>query len=100
MHFFYIQLGCGFLRNEKTETFVWLFQAFLEAMEGVEPINIITDQDLAMKAAIALVFPHAKHRNCRWHIMHNAQKKIGHILDHDKALCDAFNDCHDNSWTE
>uniref|UniRef100_A0A0E0LY81 SWIM-type domain-containing protein n=1 Tax=Oryza punctata TaxID=4537 RepID=A0A0E0LY81_ORYPU len=86
-----IQLGCGFLRNEKTETF---------AMEGVEPTNIITDQDLAMKAAIALVFPHAKHRNCRWHIMQNAQKKIGHILDHDKALCDAFNDCLDNSWTE
>ncbi|EEC80328.1 hypothetical protein OsI_22378 [Oryza sativa Indica Group] len=95
-----IQLGCGFLRNEKTETFVWLFQEFLEAMEGVEPINIITDQDLAMKAAIALVFPHAKHRNCRWHIMQNAQKKIGHILDHDKALCDAFNDCLNNSWTE
>ncbi|KAF2926063.1 protein FAR1-RELATED SEQUENCE 5-like [Oryza sativa Japonica Group] len=95
-----IQLGCGFLRNEKTETFVWLFQAFLEAMEGVEPTNIITDQDLAMKAAIALVFPHAKHRNCHWHIMQNAQKKIGHILDHDKALCDAFNDCLDNSWTE
>ncbi|XP_066163361.1 uncharacterized protein [Oryza sativa Japonica Group] len=69
-------------------------------MEGVEPTNIITDQDLAMKAAIALVFPHAKHRNCCWHIMQNAQKKIGHILDHDKALCDAFNDCLDNSWTE
>ena len=50
---FDIQLGCGFLRNEKTETFVWLFQAFLEAMEGVEPTNIITGQDLAMKAAIA-----------------------------------------------
>ncbi|KAF2915080.1 hypothetical protein DAI22_09g003900 [Oryza sativa Japonica Group] len=49
-----LQLGCGFLRNEKTETFVWLFQAFLETIEGVKPTNIITDQDLAMKAAIAL----------------------------------------------
>ncbi|XP_071677267.1 protein FAR1-RELATED SEQUENCE 5-like [Lolium perenne] len=39
-----IQLGCGFLRNEQIEDYVWLFEAFLEAMDGVQPINIITDR--------------------------------------------------------
>jgi len=40
-----IQLGCGFMRNEKTEAFVWLFTEFKKAMGGRDPINIITDQD-------------------------------------------------------
>ena len=48
-----IQLGCGFMRNEKTEAFVWLFTEFKKAMGDRDPINIITDQDLAMAAAIA-----------------------------------------------
>ncbi|CAL5033255.1 unnamed protein product [Urochloa decumbens] len=69
-----IQLGCGFLRNEKTESYVWLFSEFKNAMGGKDPLNIITDQDLAMKAAIALVFETSTHRNCRWHIVENDRK--------------------------
>ena len=38
-----IQLGCGFLRNEKTEGFVWLFTKFKKAMGGKDPANTITD---------------------------------------------------------
>ena len=64
-----IQLGCGFLRNEKTEGFVWLFTEFKKAMGGKDPANIINDQDIAMKAAITEVFVNSVHRNCRWHIM-------------------------------
>jgi hypothetical protein len=41
-----IQLGCGFLKNENIESFVWLFQEFLEAMGGLQPDNFITDQVL------------------------------------------------------
>ncbi|KAM0928908.1 hypothetical protein ACQ4PT_001957 [Festuca glaucescens] len=38
-----IQLGCGFLRHERIEDFVWLFEVFLDAMDGLHPENIITD---------------------------------------------------------
>ncbi|XP_039840955.1 protein FAR1-RELATED SEQUENCE 5-like [Panicum virgatum] len=76
-----IQLGCGFLRNEKTEGFVWLFTKFKKAMDGKDPANIITDQDIAMKAAIGEVFVSSVHRNCRWHIMENARKTMGAFLD-------------------
>jgi hypothetical protein len=38
-----IQLGCAFLRNEKEVDYDWIFEAFLEAMDGVQPNNIITD---------------------------------------------------------
>ncbi|KAF5451308.1 hypothetical protein F2P56_026424 [Juglans regia] len=49
-----ILLGAGLISSEDTSTFVWLFQAWLEYMDGWAPKAIITDQDRAMKAAIAL----------------------------------------------
>ena len=94
-----IQLGCGFMRNEKTEAFVWLFTEFKKAMGDRDPINIITDQDLAMAAAIAQVFTTSVHRNCRWHIMENARKRLGAFLDGKPGLADDFNDCVDNSFS-
>jgi len=30
-----VMVGCGFLMNEKIESFVWLFETFLEAMGNV-----------------------------------------------------------------
>ncbi|KQK16660.2 hypothetical protein BRADI_1g29812v3 [Brachypodium distachyon] len=71
-----VQFGCGFLRNEDTLNFVWLFNTFLEAMDGIAPANIITDQDFAMRNTILEVFPETRHRNCRWHIMKKAQEKM------------------------
>ncbi|KAK1608726.1 hypothetical protein QYE76_032399 [Lolium multiflorum] len=54
-----IQLGCGFVRNESSVNFVWLFERFLEAMDGLHPLNIITDQDAAIRTAILIyVHPH------------------------------------------
>ncbi|XP_042980005.1 protein FAR-RED IMPAIRED RESPONSE 1-like [Carya illinoinensis] len=52
-----ILLGAGLLSSKDTSTFVWLFQAWLECMNGRAPKMIITDQDRAIKSAIALIFP-------------------------------------------
>ncbi|XP_062197292.1 protein FAR1-RELATED SEQUENCE 9-like [Phragmites australis] len=87
------KLGCAFLRDEKTPSFVWLFQTFLEAMKGKALLNIITDQDAAMRSAIEHVFPLANHRNCRWHIMNKAAGTVGPLLKEDKELEDEFKDC-------
>ncbi|KAK1667292.1 hypothetical protein QYE76_055451 [Lolium multiflorum] len=94
-----IQLGCGFLRNEQIEDYVWLFEAFLEAMDGVQPINIITDQDAAMRSAILSVFPDCCHRNCRWHIMQNAQGVLGNDMAKNEPLRLEFNATIDYSMT-
>lgn len=59
-----VLFGCALLQNQKTSTFKWLLGAFLDAMGGKMPINIITDQDKAMWKAIAAVFPDATHRFC------------------------------------
>ena len=93
------QLGCAFLRDEKTDSFVWLFKAFLEAMKGKAPLNIITDQDGAMRRAIELVCPNTNHRNCRWHIMDKASGTIGPYLSSNQELKDEFTDCINYSVT-
>ncbi|XP_041020467.1 protein FAR1-RELATED SEQUENCE 5-like [Juglans microcarpa x Juglans regia] len=41
------------------------------------PKAIITDQDRAMKNAIAIVFPETRHRYCLWHIMRKLPEKLG-----------------------
>ena len=94
-----IQLGCGFLRNERIPNFVWLFETFLEAMGGLHPLNIITDQDVAMKTAILVVFLAAIHRNCRWHIMQKVQEKLGPFISKHEALRRDFNEIIDYCLT-
>ncbi|KAM0851065.1 hypothetical protein ACQ4PT_052676 [Festuca glaucescens] len=90
-----IQLGCGFLKNENVESFVWLFEEFLEAMGGLQPDNFITGQDVAMRTAILKCFPDCTHRNCRWHIMQNAQAVLGNFLSKHEDLRQELNEVID-----
>ncbi|XP_042973095.1 protein FAR-RED IMPAIRED RESPONSE 1-like [Carya illinoinensis] len=46
-------------------------------MDGISPKAIITDQDRAMKNAIALVFLETRHRFCLWHILKKVPEKLG-----------------------
>nr|CAD1840595.1 unnamed protein product [Ananas comosus var. bracteatus] len=68
-----------FLLDETTESFIWLFETFLEAMGGQEPKSIFTDQDQAMANAIRIVFPKSRHRLCLWHLWNNAKKHLAGI---------------------
>ncbi|KAM0854057.1 hypothetical protein ACQ4PT_050673 [Festuca glaucescens] len=94
-----IQLGCGFLRNEKIKNLVWLFKSFLEAMGGVQPENFITDQDVAMARAIVKVFVDCCHRNCRWHIIQNVQGPLGNTKAKNESLRLELNETIDYSVT-
>jgi hypothetical protein len=94
-----IQLGCAFLHDEKTPSYVWLFQSFLQAMKGKAPMNIITDQDGAMRSAIAQVFPNSIHRNCRFHIMDKYSGTIGPVLDDSEELEEDFKECMNHTVT-
>ncbi|XP_078176397.1 protein FAR1-RELATED SEQUENCE 5-like [Carex rostrata] len=70
-----IMFGCALLQNEEEETFVWLFQTWLEALSGKLPVSILTDQDHAIKNAIDKVFPTVTHRFCLWHILKKFPEK-------------------------
>ncbi|XP_042458601.1 protein FAR1-RELATED SEQUENCE 5-like [Zingiber officinale] len=68
--------GCGFLSDEKTESFVWLFKKFIEALPKGPPNMIITDHDPAMTKVIAQVFPQTVHRYYLWHILNKFSDKL------------------------
>ncbi|CAH9107260.1 unnamed protein product [Cuscuta europaea] len=79
-------LGCGLISNEDTQTFVWIFKAWLDCMHGCAPKGIITDQDHAMQNAIQIVFPNTRHRWCLWHIMKKLPEKMGGLADKDLIM--------------
>ena len=55
-------------------------------MNGKSPVSIITDQDLAIGAAIAKVFPHTRHCLCLWHIRKKFPEKLSHIYHKNSAF--------------
>ncbi|KAG2670827.1 hypothetical protein I3760_14G105400 [Carya illinoinensis] len=81
-----ILLGAGLISSEDTETFAWLFRTWLQCMDGISPKAIITDQDRAMKNAIALVFPETRHRFCLWHILKKVPEKLGSYAAYKSGL--------------
>ncbi|XP_056688553.1 protein FAR1-RELATED SEQUENCE 5-like [Spinacia oleracea] len=85
-----VMFGIGFVINEKTESFNWLFQTFLTSMGGNPPITIMTDQAPSIAAGIRNVFPDARHRLCTWHIGENSKKHIGQYRALD-SFSDIFN---------
>ncbi|XP_035548689.1 protein FAR1-RELATED SEQUENCE 5-like [Juglans regia] len=85
-----ILLGAGLISSEDTETFVWLFQTWLKCMDGIAPKAIITDQDRAMKNAIAIVFPESRHRLCLWHILKKVPEKLSSYASYKSGMKNAL----------
>ncbi|XP_041026848.1 protein FAR-RED IMPAIRED RESPONSE 1-like [Juglans microcarpa x Juglans regia] len=88
-----ILLGAGLISSEDTETFVWLFQTWLKCMDGIAPKAIITDQDRAMKNAIAIVFPGSRHRLCLWHILKKVPEKLSSYASYKSGMKNALMKC-------
>ena len=86
-------LGAAFLANEKIESYEWLFKTFLNAMGGVAPHLIITDEDASMKAAIAQILPDTVHRLCMWHIMEKVPERVGPSIREDDEFWKLLNRC-------
>ncbi|XP_073015406.1 protein FAR1-RELATED SEQUENCE 5-like [Primulina eburnea] len=83
-----IVFGCGFLSDDKTDSFVWLLNKFLEAMPKGELNLIITDQDPAITKVIAEVFLKTIHRYCLWHILNKFPDKLNPVTfrDHYQSI--------------
>lgn len=88
-----IFFGAAFLANEKTESYVWLFQTFLRAMGGVAPRLIITDEAVSIKNAIDIALATCVHRFCMWHIMDKVPEKIGPSVREEPEFWKRLNSC-------
>ncbi|XP_047312819.1 protein FAR1-RELATED SEQUENCE 5-like [Impatiens glandulifera] len=86
-HYQSILFGGALLKDEKGDTFVWLFTQFLRCMFNKHPISIITDQDSAICNPVKRVFPHTCHRFCVWHI----QKHMVEHLQYENLRYPTFN---------
>ncbi|KAI9195724.1 hypothetical protein LWI28_017480 [Acer negundo] len=87
-----VLLGCGMLAGETTESYIWLFKAWLTCVSGSCPQTIITDRCKVLKNAITEVFPRAHHCFGLSHIMKKVPEKLGGLRNYDairKALVKA-----------
>ncbi|XP_048326184.2 protein FAR1-RELATED SEQUENCE 3 [Ziziphus jujuba] len=74
-----VLFGCALLLDESESSFTWLFRTWLSAMNDRHPVSITTDQDRAIQAAVAHVFPETRHCICKWHILREGQERLAHI---------------------
>jgi hypothetical protein len=84
-HMHSIFFGAAVLADETIESYIWLFETFLQSMGGKASKLIIIDEDASMRAAIIAVFPNSIHRLCMFHIIKKLPEKIGpHLLEEDE----------------
>lgn len=84
-----ILLGCGLLAGETTDSYIWLFKAWLSCTSGRHPQTIVSDRCKILQSAIAEVFPRSQHRFGLSHIMRKVPEKLGGLRNYDvirKAL--------------
>lgn len=96
----FILFGCALLADLTSSTIIWLLRTWLRAMDRQAPKAIITDQDKALKSAIAQVFPNSRHQYCLWHITRKIPEKLGYVTREHHNFMIKFNKCIYRSWTE
>ncbi|KAF5781947.1 putative transcription factor FAR family [Helianthus annuus] len=84
-HHHNVTFAAALLANETADTYKWLLKVFKKVF-GSAPRVVVTDQDAAMKKAIAEVFTTTRHRLCMWHIMMKVAGKVGKPLKKDKTF--------------
>ena len=72
-------LGVAILFDETQESFAWLFKISLSCMNGKALVTIFTDQDPTIAGGIRVSLPNTYHALCTWHILENANKKLGRL---------------------
>ncbi|KAB1203979.1 Protein FAR1-RELATED SEQUENCE 5 [Morella rubra] len=102
-----VVFGACLLFDETIQSFKWLFETFVECMEGKTPQSLFTDQDAEMLAAIPTALPDTHHFLCVWQINQYALKNLGSLFDNrdfkkdwNKLLFDNDVDDFDLVWSK
>ena len=88
-----VNFGCALILDKTQSSFAWLFETWLSAMSGRQPLSFTTDQGDAMGAAVAKVFPNTRHRLCKWHILSRCKKKLSDVYSRYPTLHDDLKNC-------
>ncbi|CAL4969684.1 unnamed protein product [Urochloa decumbens] len=85
-----VVFGQALLRDEKADTFEWLFKQFRACMGGRDPIVIFTDQDPSIEKAVREVFRSTYHRYCRWHVTNKYRLELNQLNAQHPGLSDTL----------
>ncbi|CAL5082383.1 unnamed protein product [Urochloa decumbens] len=85
-----VVFGQALLRDEKADTFEWLFKQFRTCMGGRDPIVILTNQDSSIEKAIGEVFAITYHRYCRWHVTNKYRLELNQLNTQHPDLSDTL----------
>ncbi|XP_011656902.1 protein FAR1-RELATED SEQUENCE 9 isoform X2 [Cucumis sativus] len=94
-----VLFGCGLVLYESESSFIWLFQTWLQAMSGRQPISITTDPDRLIQVAVAQVLPGTRHRFCKWAIFRETQEKLSHLCQSHPTFETEFRKCVNEAET-
>ncbi|GMI92369.1 CHLOROPLAST DIVISION MUTANT 25, FAR1-related sequence 4 [Hibiscus trionum] len=93
-------LGCALIADDTVYSFLWLMQTWFIAMGERAPQVMLTDQNNAIKAAVAAVFPSTRHCFCLWHVLEKLTRHLEYLsLWHDSLML-KLDKCIYRSWTE
>ena len=56
--------ACALMSNEWADTYKWVLEMFLAAMQKKKPSVVVKDGDRAMKKAIKVVFLNTTYQSC------------------------------------
>ncbi|XP_068654836.1 protein FAR-RED IMPAIRED RESPONSE 1-like [Aristolochia californica] len=94
-----VLLGCSLILEDTPTSFAWVFKTWLTAMSGRSPAVIITNHDRNVKAAVAEVFPEARHCFSLWNILKKAPRKVGPFCRDYEKFTKEFEKCIYESMT-
>ena len=77
--------GFALLSSEKEEQYIWALRMFRESLaKDNMPSTIVTDREIALMNALAIVFPDTKFLLCRWHIRNDVKAYIRKNVENKK----------------
>lgn len=98
-HFQFVLLGCSLVADDTKSTYAWLMRAWLRAMHKCPPNVILTEQDEALKEAIAEALPDSCHCYCLWDIYGKIPEKLSQVIRQHENFMLKFDECVFKSWT-
>lgn len=68
--------ACALLLDEQVETYEWVLETLLEAVDGQKARSVLIDGDKARRKGVKKLFPSARYRICSWHLKRNVHMNI------------------------
>lgn len=88
-----VLLGMALMYDGTVESFLWLFDMFLNAMSRRAPSTIFYRQEKYVEKAISMVMPDTCHALCTRHLKQTAKSNQNYLIKRDSDFIKEFKAC-------